>query len=112
MIVFSTFPGADGGLDFATLRVFDEAKLSLSVKNKGRYEIGFTFVFEASENCPNPADLFTVVPNKGTLIPSDRPTQVQVVFKSKDELTIKDEPILKCQVMCMCNVRDHSPFAS
>eukprot|EP00794_Sanderia_malayensis_P018879 gene18879-20779_t len=96
-----SFPkGADGGLDFGTLRVFDESKLSCSLKNKGRYEISYNFVFEPSETAPpNIADLFTIVPNKGTLIPSDRPTQVQVVFKSKDEISIKDLPILKCQII-------------
>ena len=69
------------------------------MKNKGKYEIGFSFVFESTEKCENPGDLFTITPNKGTLIPSDRPTQVQIIFRSKDEVTIKDEPILKCQVM-------------
>ena len=97
--------GADGGLDFGVLRVYDEAKQSLSVKNKGRYEIGFQFAFEPTENCKNPEELFTVIPNKGTLIPSDRPTQVQVMFRSKDEVTIKDEPILKCQVKRLCQCK-------
>lgn len=99
-LILQIFPkGADGGLDFGVLRVLDEAKQSLSVKNKGKYEIGFNFAFEPSENCKNPGDLFTIIPNKGTLIPSDRPTQVQVIFRSKDEVAIKDEPIVKCQVM-------------
>lgn len=38
-----SFPkGADGGLDFGTIRVVaDESKQSCSLKNKGRYDIGF-----------------------------------------------------------------------
>ena len=33
--------GTDGGLDFQCLRVGDEAKLSMSLKNKGKYDIAF-----------------------------------------------------------------------
>ena len=92
--------GADGGLDFGMLRVFDEAKQSCSLKNKGRYEISYNFVLESTGNSPsNLADLFTIVPSKGTLIASDRPTTVQVMFKSKDEISIKEQAILKCQVL-------------
>ena len=37
-----SFPkGADGGLDFGSLKVFDEAKQTCTLKNRGRYEIGF-----------------------------------------------------------------------
>lgn len=37
-----SFPkGADGGLDFGSLRVQDETKQTCSLKNKGKYEIGF-----------------------------------------------------------------------
>ena len=91
--------GADGGLDFGVLKVLDETKQTCSLKNKGKFEINFNFVFEATESTPaHVADLFTVIPNRGPLMPSDRPTQVQVIFRSKDEITIKDQPILKCQV--------------
>ncbi len=44
-------------------------------------------------------DMFTVVPNRGTLGPVDRPQQVQVIFKSNREVAIKDQPILRCQVI-------------
>ena len=40
-----SFPkGADGGLDFGSLKVFDEAKQTCTLKNRGRYEIGFKLV--------------------------------------------------------------------
>lgn len=40
-----SFPkGADGGLDFGTIRVVtDESKQSCSLKNKGRYDISFWY---------------------------------------------------------------------
>ena len=37
-----SFPkGADGGLDFGGVRVYDEIKQTCTLKNRGRYEIGF-----------------------------------------------------------------------
>ena len=51
-----SFPkGADGGLDFGTIRVMDESKQTCSLKNKGRYEIGFRL---ASFLCHLSQDMF------------------------------------------------------
>ena len=60
----------------------------------------FSFILESPD--PSVADiasLFSVVPQKGTLTANDRPTQVQIVFKSQKERTVKDLPFLKCQVI-------------
>lgn len=43
--------------------------------------------------------MFSVLPTKGTLSPVDRPAQVQVIFKSNREVHVKDQPILRCQVI-------------
>jgi hydrocephalus-inducing protein len=96
VLIFS-FKGADGGLDFGVLKVFDESKQSMSLKNKGRYEISYNFVFDTTKNT-NIGDILTVVPPKGVLLPTERPTQVAVVFKSRSEISFKDETMLKCQV--------------
>ncbi|XP_052816168.1 hydrocephalus-inducing protein homolog isoform X2 [Mya arenaria] len=95
------FPkGTDGGLDFGTIKVMDEVKQTCTLKNKGKYDIAFNFLFE---NCdptnPNVTSLFSVIPSKGTLAPQDRQTAVQVIFKSNKEVAVKDIPILKCQVI-------------
>lgn len=95
----SFISGADGGLDFGVLKVLDETKQTCSLKNKGKFEITFNFAFESTDGSPSDVgQLFTVIPNRGLLLPTDRPTQVQVIFRSKSEITIKDQPILKCQV--------------
>lgn len=95
----SSISGADGGLDFGVLKVLDETKQTCSLKNKGKFEINFNFAFESTDGSPSDVgQLFTVIPNRGPLLPTDRPTQVQVIFRSKSEITIKDQPILKCQV--------------
>ncbi|XP_071959113.1 hydrocephalus-inducing protein homolog isoform X2 [Antedon mediterranea] len=96
-----SFPkGADGGLDFGVIKVLDETKQTCSLKNKGRYDIAYNFVFESTNMCgPEQINLFSVIPQKGLLVPNDRPTSVQVIFKSRKENTIKDQPILKCHVI-------------
>ena len=98
-----SFPrGTDGGLDFGTVRVFEEPKQTCSLKNKGKYEISFKFTLEDAYGKPykeNLDDLFKIMPQQGTLIPVDRPTQVQVMFKSHSEINIQELPILKCHVI-------------
>lgn len=95
-----SFPkGTDGGIEFGTVRVGEEARNQLSLKNKGKYEIEYNFTLEnVDPNLPDMSSLFSIQPQKGTLTASDRPTQVQIAFKSKQELHIKDLPILRCQV--------------
>lgn len=34
--------GADGGIDFDAVRVFEESKQSCTVKNKGKYDISYS----------------------------------------------------------------------
>ena len=77
--------------------MFDESKQSMSLKNKGRYEINYNFVFDTTKNA-NVGDLLSIIPHRGVLVPTERPTQVAVVFKSRTEIAIKDETMLKCQV--------------
>ena len=46
VILDMTFPkGADGGIDFDVIRVFGEEKHTCSLKNKGRYDIEFKYVY-------------------------------------------------------------------
>ena len=58
------------------------------------------FTFEATDLCPKDVcNMFSVIPQKGTLTPIDRPAQVQVIFRSDREVHVKDQPILRCQVI-------------
>eukprot|EP00063_Salmo_salar_P029727 XP_014004562.1 PREDICTED: hydrocephalus-inducing protein homolog isoform X1 [Salmo salar] len=96
-----TFPkGADGGLDFGTIKVSEEVKLSVNMKNKGKYEIAFKFILEATDpTVPDLNQIFTITPQKGSLNPNDRPTCVQFVFRHNKEVSIREQPILRCQVI-------------
>ncbi|XP_071670318.1 hydrocephalus-inducing protein homolog isoform X2 [Patagioenas fasciata] len=92
--------GTDGGMDFGILRVLDDAKQMLTLKNKGKYEIGYSLKLETADTkIPDLASHFTVQPQKGLLTASDRPVQVQVLFHPKVEINIEDKPILHCQVI-------------
>ncbi|XP_066494024.1 hydrocephalus-inducing protein-like [Tiliqua scincoides] len=96
-----SFPkGTNGGLEFGAVKVMDETKQVLSLKNKGKYEIGYSFVLEATDHwLPNLSSLFTIQPQKGNLGPNDRPAQVQILFRSKKEVKIDDKPVLHCNVI-------------
>ena len=85
-------------MDFGTLKVGEEARLNCTLKNKGRYEISFLFVIESIDDSKDFISSLSVIPNKGVLLPNERPTPIQVSFTSHKEISIRDKPILKCQV--------------
>ncbi|NXT87516.1 HYDIN protein, partial [Anhinga rufa] len=92
--------GTDGSVDFGILKVLDDAKQVLTLKNKGKYEIAYSFKLETADtNIPNLASHFTIQPQKGVLSVSERPVQVQLFFHPKMEMNIEDKPILHCQVI-------------
>ncbi|XP_055892829.1 hydrocephalus-inducing protein homolog isoform X5 [Biomphalaria glabrata] len=91
--------GTDGGLDFGVVKVNEEGRQTCTLKNKGKYEIAFNFLLESDAKNANIKSLFSVIPSSGKLNPQDRPTQVQVIFKTNREVNVKEMPILKCQVI-------------
>jgi len=98
-----SFPkGADGGLDFGTLRVSEESKQACTLKNKGKYEISFKFTIEDhfhSRHKHSLSKYFKIMPQQGSLLPQDRPTQIQVQFNPVSEFHVSEMPILKCHVI-------------
>ncbi|XP_030099412.1 hydrocephalus-inducing protein isoform X1 [Mus musculus] len=96
-----TFPkGAEGGLDFGTLRVMEEVKQTLQLKNRGKYEIIFSFTVDTLGVLPtNLSSMISVQPKRGTLASIDKPTTVQVFFRARKEVKIDCQPILRCQII-------------
>ena len=89
------FPkGFEGGLDFGIIKVFEESKQLCTLKNKGKYEVGFRFLFDT----PELNDYFTIVPMQGVIQPSDKPYFVQVNFKTNVEVSIKETTSIRCMV--------------
>ena len=89
------FPkGYEGGLDFGVVKVFEEGKQLCTLKNKGKYEVGFRFLFENADI----SDLFSTSPQQGILQPSDKPFFIQFLFKASKELSIRDNVSCKCQI--------------
>ncbi|XP_060779913.1 hydrocephalus-inducing protein homolog [Neoarius graeffei] len=95
------FPkGTDDSLDFGIIKVSEEVKLSVTLKNKGKYDIAYKFILEPTEpGIPNLNSAFTITPQQGFLYPTDRPTCVQVIFCCNKEVSIRQQPILHCQVI-------------
>ncbi|XP_045894223.1 hydrocephalus-inducing protein homolog [Micropterus dolomieu] len=90
----------DGCLDFGTIKVFEEAKLSLRMKNQGKYEIAYKFTFQQTNPTqPNLDSIFTVSPQSGTLTPHEKATTVQILCRPKTEVLIREQPVLPCQVI-------------
>ncbi|XP_074007853.1 hydrocephalus-inducing protein homolog [Numenius arquata] len=91
---------ADGSVDFGILKVLDDTKQVLTLKNKGKYEIAYSFKLETADtNIPDLESHFSLQPQKGVLSVSERPVQVQLFFHPKMEMNIEDKPILHCQVI-------------
>ncbi|KAI3370851.1 hypothetical protein L3Q82_007368 [Scortum barcoo] len=90
----------DDCLDFGTIKVFEEAKLSLRMKNQGKYEIAYKFTFQRTDPTqPNLESIFTVSPQSGTLMPHEKPTTVQILCRPNKEVSITEQPVLPCQVI-------------
>nr|KAF6318524.1 HYDIN axonemal central pair apparatus protein [Pipistrellus kuhlii] len=96
-----TFPkGAEGGLDFGTMRVMEEVKQPLQLKNRGKYEIMYSFsVDSVGLTSTNINSMISVQPRKGSLTTTDKPTNVQVFFRAKKEVKIEQQPVLRCQII-------------
>ena len=49
---------------------------------------------------------FTTQPTRGMLYPGEKPQSVTTTFKAEQEITIKDQPMLKCQVciLACCHI--------
>jgi adenylate kinase family enzyme len=89
------FPkGFEGGLDFGTIKVGEDGKQLVTLKNKGKYEVGFRFIFDSAVF----VDLINITPPQGIIQPSEKPFFVQIIFKSNTEIALKDYPVLKCIV--------------
>ncbi|XP_003791425.1 hydrocephalus-inducing protein homolog isoform X2 [Otolemur garnettii] len=96
-----TFPkGAEGGLDFGIVRVMEEVKQPLQLKNRGKYEILYSFsVDSVGISVTNVNSMISVQPKKGSLTTADKPTVVQVFFRARKEMKIEYQPILRCQII-------------
>ncbi|XP_027528379.1 hydrocephalus-inducing protein homolog, partial [Neopelma chrysocephalum] len=92
--------GPDGILEFGTINVLDNKKQVLSLKNKGLYDIEYSF--KLATGSAKRGDLeshFTVRPQRAVLKASKPPVKVEVLFHPTTEVLLKSKPILLCQVI-------------
>ncbi|XP_034061831.1 LOW QUALITY PROTEIN: hydrocephalus-inducing protein homolog [Gymnodraco acuticeps] len=91
---------ADGCLDFGTIKVFEEGKQSLRLKNQGKYETAYKLTLQQTDPPqPNLESIFTLSPPSGTLMPHEKPTTVQILCKANTEISMIEQPILLCQLI-------------
>ncbi|XP_068874988.1 hydrocephalus-inducing protein homolog [Aphelocoma coerulescens] len=91
--------GPDGSLEFGTINVQDKVKKVLSMKNKGIYNIEYSFTLKDAG--PRMRDLvshFSIEPQSGMLIASQPGVNVEILFHPTAEILLKNKPILYCQV--------------
>ncbi|XP_031731518.1 hydrocephalus-inducing protein homolog isoform X1 [Anarrhichthys ocellatus] len=88
---------ADGRVDFGTIKVFENAELSLRMKNQGKYEIAYKFTLPQTDQ--NLDSIFKVSPMSGTVMPHEKPTTVQILCRPNREVLIREQPLLLCQVI-------------
>ncbi|KAF7234071.1 hypothetical protein EG68_12598, partial [Paragonimus skrjabini miyazakii] len=59
------------------VRVGEEVKQSISLKNKGPYEITANFQFERPQKSKaNPSDVFTITPQRQNITPTEKAAAV------------------------------------
>ncbi|XP_073706753.1 hydrocephalus-inducing protein homolog [Garra rufa] len=91
---------SDGSLDFGTIKVSEEVKRSIKLENKGKYDIAFKFNLVATEpEMPDLNSIFSITPQKGSLRPNNKPSTIQIIYHHNKEMSIRDSPILCCQVI-------------
>uniref|UniRef100_T1J490 Uncharacterized protein n=1 Tax=Strigamia maritima TaxID=126957 RepID=T1J490_STRMM len=104
-----TFPrGAQENLlDFGYLRVREDNKLSVSLKNKGKYDILYKFDFLSSELLFDTQKLLSISPSEGRLGPNDKTTTaVQFTVMCTKELTLNEVPLAMCKLIEPAKVMD------
>ncbi|CAH8527295.1 unnamed protein product [Schistosoma turkestanicum] len=96
-----TFPkGSDGGIEFGLIKVGEEIKHTITLKNKGPYEIVTNFLFIKNEKLKTDfSSIFTMSPQRVNLLPTDKLTQVNLTCCAPTELILKEAEILKCQII-------------
>ena len=59
----------------------------------------YSFQFNLPTGTVDYAKMFNITPSHSTLYPGEKAQAVSIAFRADREVTIKDQPILKCQVI-------------
>ncbi|KAK9306551.1 hypothetical protein QLX08_002752 [Tetragonisca angustula] len=91
-------------VDLKHIRADFPAKAVFSMRNRGDYEVKYIITLDDNEklaklNLPvNFKKKLEIQPTSGTILPNEEKT-VEIIFKPKTELTLKEAPILKCHLI-------------
>nr|CAH8857992.1 unnamed protein product [Trichobilharzia regenti] len=95
------FPkGSDGGIDFGLIKVGEEVKHAITLKNKGPYEIIVNFIFSKNAAMKmNYTEVFTMSPQRISLSPTDKSAQINLTCCAQTECILKEVELIKCQIV-------------
>uniref|UniRef100_A0A5K3EWN8 MSP domain-containing protein n=1 Tax=Mesocestoides corti TaxID=53468 RepID=A0A5K3EWN8_MESCO len=87
------------GINFGLLRIDEEAKRSIVLRNNGPLKIRYRFRFTSSKNpFGDFQEVFHVKPETAILQPAHSTTDLVILCKSSYELDLNKETILECEV--------------
>ena len=82
-------------LDFGTLRVSEEAKQNVWLKNKSKFDVGYRFVCMNSQY----EELFSINPPSGVLNTVEKSNPIQVVVFSSKEVSFAAVNGITCEIL-------------
>lgn len=85
--------GSTSQFDFGVIRVSEESKQTMALKNKGKYNMNFKFF------TPNNPKLFTISPMEGLVSPNDKIQTITVTCKADSEIDLKDSTEIICHLI-------------
>jgi hypothetical protein len=89
------FPKNDNSFDFGILKPFEDAKQTLALRNKGKYDLHFRFYVAESpwSSC------FHIQPQRGILQPNEKAINVQALFRAGKDMVVEDKSSAKCVII-------------
>lgn len=102
------FPrNSENTLDFGTIRVGEEAVLTCTLRNKGRYELKYKFTTlpsrlkKALKTRAAVGDVLQVIPAEGVAVGSDRdkPVAVKFILQTARAMAFVDMPLIRCDIV-------------
>lgn len=98
-------------LNYGVLKVFEEMKQNLMLKNKGKYNMNFKFTIL------NHPKMFSITPMEGSISPNEKTLNISIGFKAESEvgdmtltddmtLTIRPQVEIKNSVEIVCHLVD------
>ncbi|XP_065180488.1 hydrocephalus-inducing protein homolog isoform X2 [Sycon ciliatum] len=90
----------DSELEFAACRVYEEQKLTMHLRNKGKYTVNYQYHVD-KKSLPDLGltDAFCIIPQKGMLQPGEKPTAVAITFLPEVQVEMLRTPVIHLEIL-------------